>query len=304
MDEREFRTALSSFATGVTIVTAAGEEAAVGMTASSFNSVSMNPPLVLWSVTKTTPSAEQFRCAAHYSIHVVGAEQQALAMQFATSGIDKFSGVEYSTDEHGVPQLSQCVARFDCKQWAVYEGGDHWIIVGEVLNLEKSNAESLVFCEGAFGTINPIRQSGDHPADQHSDIESPVDHLLLYNLARAYRQMSRQFHASVRDSGLTIPQWRILASLYGRVERDFADLQQRTFLDKDALDDAITVLAREGLCQRKTGGQRITGTESGHERVRHLFDLGRAQELQAADETTLTHLIEQLALVVRNTSNL
>ncbi|MEM7258669.1 MAG: flavin reductase [Pseudomonadota bacterium] len=303
MDQREFRTALSSFATGVTVVTASGENGAVGMTASSFNSVSMDPPLVLWSVAKTTPSAEQFRVADHYAIHVMGAEQQALVMQFATPGIDKFNGVDYHTDAHGVPVLDQCVVRFDCRQWAVYEGGDHWIIVGEVLDLHKNNAESLVFCEGTFATINPIRSS-DRVEQSPGEEDSPVDHLLLYNLARAYRQMSRQFHAGVRDSGLSIPQWRILASLYGGVSRQFEDLQQRTFLDSEALHDALVVLERDGLCRIEGNGTQAAGTDSGHERVRHLFDLGRAQELRATDENTLALLIQHLSEVVKNTSEL
>lgn len=303
MDDRDFRTALSSFATGVTIVTA-GNGGRIGMTASSFNSVSMQPPLVLWSVTKTAVSADRFRNADHYAIHVLGADQQKLAMQFATAGVDKFDGVEYTDDERGVPLLNECVARFDCKQWAVYEGGDHWIIVGEVVGFHRANMESLVFCEGAFGTVNPIRQSDTTGDDARGSVDSPVDHLLLYNLSRAYHQMSQQFHASVRKSGLSIPQWRILASLYGRVTRELQDLQDRTFLDRDALKDALMELDSEGLCSVDNVGAVITGTEKGHERVRHLFELGREQELQAADDKTLANLVEQLGTVVKNTSHL
>ncbi len=303
MDDREFRTALSSFATGVTVVTAASADGIdAGMTASSFNSVSMNPPLVLWSVTKTAGSAEIFRHARHYAIHVLAADQQALAMRFATTGIDKFDGVAVTHDPHGVPVLEHCVARFDCRQWAVYEGGDHWIIVGEVLGLHKANADTLVFCEGAFGTVNSIRQPELDDDHRELDTESPVDHLLLYNLSRAYRQMSRQFHASVRESGLTVPQWRILASLYGSVTRDFRDLQDRTFLEPESLRDALAELSSAGLCQVAEGGEQVHGTEVGHERVRHLFELGREQELAAADEQTLSTLIEQLSQVVKNTT--
>ncbi len=300
IDAREFRTALSSFATGVTVVTARAESGEnCGMTASSFNSVSMQPPLVLWSVTKTANSADVFRHAGHYAIHVLGADQQALSNQFATQGIDKFAETDFHHDDNGVPVLQQYAVRFDCRQWAVYEGGDHWIIVGEVCGMERRNREALVFSEGAYATASPIRTTGDlksHPAET----DSPVDRLLLYNLARAYHELSRQFHAGVRESGLSIPQWRILASLYGRVSRDFQDLQDRTFLDRESLKDSLAVLQQDGLCLLTNDGGTVSGTDGGHERVRHLFEHGQQQEQAALGDKSLEQLVDLLAEVVSN----
>jgi flavin reductase (DIM6/NTAB) family NADH-FMN oxidoreductase RutF len=304
IDEREFREALSCFATGVTIVTAAGDDGCIGMTVSSFNSVSMQPPLVLWSVTKKAASADQFRKAGHFSIHILSSRQQSLASRFATAGIDKFQDVEHTLDAHGVPHISDCVARFDCSQWAAYEGGDHWILVGEVQHFTRCNDDPLVFCEGAFAALSPSQQLQAVTGDSTSELpESPIDHLLLYNLSRAYHQMSRQFHGSVRASGLSIPQWRILASLYGEVTRALPDLQDRTFLQTDALLDALQVLQRDGLCKIDEGSDKIQGTRAGHDRVHHLFALGREQELAAADEQTVSSLIDQLAELVRSTNN-
>ena len=230
-DTREFRFALSGFATGVTIVTAVsktGEK--VGMTASSFNSVSMEPPLILWSVTKAAMSAPVFRDAQNFAVHVLSSDQVELSNRFAKSGMDKFADTDYVTDEYGVPILRGCVARFDCTTWAVHEGGDHWVIFGQVQGIERENKEGLVFSDGSYATANPVRQLKAVEAGA-VDNESPIDNLLIYNLARAYRQMSSQFHDSVRDSGLSIPAWRILASLYGGVTRTLPDLEARTFLD-------------------------------------------------------------------------
>ena len=301
IDAREFRTALSCFATGVTVVTACSDDGEdCGMTASSFNSVSMDPPLVLWSVTKTALSADVFRRAEHYAIHVLGSDQQALANQFATRGIDKFDQASYQHDQNGVPVLHEHAARFDCKQWAVYEGGDHWIIVGEVCAMERRNKEALVFCEGSYATPSPIRPAPEN-AGSASEPASPVDRLLLYNLARAYHQMSNQFHAGVRDSGLSIPQWRILASLYGRVSRTQQDLQDRTFLDPEALNDSLVRLQQHQLCQVNESDGTVSGTDAGHERVRHLFELGQAQERDAVGTKSLDELIDHLAEIVKNT---
>ena len=96
------------------------------------------------------------------------------------------------------------MARFDCTTWAVHEGGDHWVIFGEVQGIERENKEGLVFSDGSYATANPVRQMKAVEAGA-VDYESPIDNLLIYNLARAYRQMSSQFHDSVRDSGLSIP---------------------------------------------------------------------------------------------------
>ena len=299
-----FRAALSSFATGVTVVTACEQSGQpVGMTASSFNSVSMDPPLILWSVTKTALSAPVYKAASHFAVHVLSAEQVELSNRFARSGSDKFSGLDYTQNANGCPQLAKCVARFDCQTWNVYEGGDHWIIVGLVLDIEKQNDDGLVFCDGSYATASPVninRQSA--PATSIED--SPVDNLLLYNLARATRQMSEQFHSAVRDSGLTVPAWRVLASLYGQTSRDLPDLASRTFMDRAILQDLLAVLEADGLCKVQDM-QFATGTLAGHQRVEHLFALGADLELAALGNSRdqVADLITLLAEVVKNTGD-
>ncbi len=157
---QDIRKALSQFATGVTIVTARDAQGQkVGMTASSFNSVSMDPPLILWSVTKKALSAQAFKDAENFSVHILSADQRELSDQFARSGKDKFSGVEYSTDDNNVPLLSGALVRFDCTTWAVYEGGDHWIIVGRIKDLTMTDGEGLVFCNGYYTTTAAIHKT-------------------------------------------------------------------------------------------------------------------------------------------------
>lgn len=308
IESGEFRAALSTFATGVTIVTAreqSGEP--VGMTASSFNSVSMDPPLILWSVTKSALSAPVFKETAHFAVHVLASSQVELSNRFARSGSDKFAGLTYTSNAAGCPVLPGCIARFDCNTWQVYEGGDHWIIVGEVVNLVKHNDEGLVFCDGSYAIANPIAATRQTPATQGGSEESPVDNLLLYNLARATRQMSDRFHQAVRSSGLTVPAWRVLASLYGQTARQLPDLANRTFIEKEILTDLLQLLKEEGLCelQYNDGELMAVGTQAGHERVQHLFALGAEQEKSALAHTGdqgLSDLIALLAEVVRNTS--
>ena len=305
----DFRAALSTFATGVTIVTAAEESGApVGMTASSFNSVSMDPPLILWSVTKAALSALVFKAANDFAVHVLASSQVELSNRFARSGGDKFAGLSYTTNASGCPVLADCVTRFDCQAWQVYEGGDHWIIVGKVVNIDQRNDEGLVFCDGSYATANPINFNRQSVSQTSAADESPVDNLLLYNLARATRQMSKQFHQAVRSSGLTVPAWRVLASLYGQVSRDLHDLASRTFIDKEILTDLLKQLKSEGLCDIRVQQDDVTavGTRAGHLRVAHLFALGAEQEKLAlcnSAEQGLSELLALLAEVVENTTD-
>jgi 3-hydroxy-9,10-secoandrosta-1,3,5(10)-triene-9,17-dione monooxygenase reductase component len=305
IDSRALRDALSSFATGVTIVTTAdatGEP--IGMTASSFNSVSMDPPLILWSVTKTALSAPIFEKAEHFSVHVLAADQMTLSNRFARSGADKFDGVDYKLDDKGVPQLAGVLTRFDCKTWSVYEGGDHWIIVGEVQNMETQKGEGLVFSGGSYATASSIQPP--NPDSQADD--GPIEELLIYNLARAYVQVSRRFHASVEETGLTIAQWRILASLHGNKSRSVADLVARTFVSPKKMNHLLNQMQEAGWLTVSGHNSEaiVSSTAKGQAQVEHLFELGAQQEAEAlgkAGKSGQDRLIGLLRQVIDNTND-
>lgn len=132
--ERAFRNALGQFATGVTVVTALDAQGRpVGMTVSSFNSVSLDPALVLWSLSNTTGNYAAFAQAQHYAIHVLASQHKDVALQFAQRGIDRFAGIAWQPNAQGVPVLDACLARFECRARSQYPEGDHLILVGEVL---------------------------------------------------------------------------------------------------------------------------------------------------------------------------
>lgn len=146
-----FRRALGCFATGVAVVTALDEQSMpVGITISSFNSVSLEPPLVLWSVGKRADGYKAFKNATHFAVNVLAKHQLPLSQQFATRSSDKFSGIPCHDGIAGVPLLSDAAASFECETEAVYPGGDHKIIVGRVLRCRDSEADPLVFFRGRF----------------------------------------------------------------------------------------------------------------------------------------------------------
>lgn len=154
----EFRTALGMFATGVTIVTArAPDGTLVGLTANSFNSVSLNPPLVLWSLSQAASSMAAFRTGSHYAINILGASQQALAQRFASRHADRFADVAFVEGASGAPLLSDTVASFECFNRSRYVEGDHVIFVGEVERCSYQTGQSpLLYHGGKFYTEHPL----------------------------------------------------------------------------------------------------------------------------------------------------
>ncbi len=157
-DRDTFRAALGRFATGVTIVTAQADDGTlVGLTANSFNSVSLAPPLVLWSLSQQSQSLPVFHSGSHYAIHVLGAHQRDLAQRFAARGVDRWEGVPYQLGASGAPLLEGAVAVFECFNRSQYEEGDHIIFVGEVERCShRTDVAPLLYHGGRFYTEYPL----------------------------------------------------------------------------------------------------------------------------------------------------
>lgn len=155
---REFRAALGMFATGVTIVT--GRDAngqRIGLTANSFNSVSLQPPLVLWSLARAAGSMPVFTRGSHYAINILAAEQRELAERFSSKSSDRFAGVSFREGAGGAPLLDGSAAVFECFNRSRYEEGDHVIFVGEVERCERRpGAQPLIFHGGRYFTELPL----------------------------------------------------------------------------------------------------------------------------------------------------
>src|SRR6476659_5590810 len=156
---REFRAALGMFATGVTIVTAVTADGKpIGLTANSFNSVSLDPPLVLWSLARAAASLPAFSTGSHYAINILAAEQKPLAERFALKGTDRWAGLEYTKGTGDAPLIQGALATFECFNRSRYEEGDHVIFVGEVERCSwRPGASPLLFHGGRFFTEHPYQ---------------------------------------------------------------------------------------------------------------------------------------------------
>ncbi len=149
-DQLELRQSLGRFATGVTVVTCVGDRGPCGITANSFSSVSLDPPLVLWNIAKVSHSLRAYLAAEHFAINVLSADQRDVSDHFAQSDHTVFNGIVYSASEHGVPILPDTLACFECRTYETHDCGDHFIIIGEVERFRRNDGEPLLFFRGDY----------------------------------------------------------------------------------------------------------------------------------------------------------
>lgn len=162
LDGRAFRNALGQFPTGVCVVTAQapdGED--LGMTMSSFNSLSLAPPLVLFSVDRRALSLPKWRAAQGCAINVLAESQKEVSGRFARPKSNKWAGIDFDRGYAGAPLLRGVVARFECRRYAEHDGGDHELFIAEVVRFRIfANRAPLIFCQGNYGALMPT----DEPA--------------------------------------------------------------------------------------------------------------------------------------------
>ncbi|VTU46466.1 p-hydroxyphenylacetate 3-hydroxylase, reductase component (plasmid) [Variovorax sp. SRS16] len=191
LDSKALRSALACFATGVCVVTTQSpEKVDVGVTVNSFTSVSLSPPLILWSLAKSSSALEAFRQGEHFVVHVLAADQEHLSTRFASRGIDRFAGVPIQRNLEGVPVLDHSAARFECRVAHQYEGGDHLIFVGEVLRFQADAAQPLVFHGGGYTEVAAM-PSPLPPGNREGCL---VTTDLSYLIWRAFMQFRRRHY--------------------------------------------------------------------------------------------------------------
>ncbi len=161
LQETDYRKALACFATGVTIVTTLdGAGLPVGLTVNSFNSVSLDPALILWSLRRTSHNLENFLNCTSFCVNVLSEDQEDLARQFAATNIEKFDGVKWRHTPSNAPRLNECTAYFDCKLYGHHDGGDHVIFLGEVQEFgSRASRPPLMFVGGEFTSLD--RKTGN-----------------------------------------------------------------------------------------------------------------------------------------------
>jgi 3-hydroxy-9,10-secoandrosta-1,3,5(10)-triene-9,17-dione monooxygenase reductase component len=286
VDSRMFRSALGSFTTGVTIVTTVGEDGRdVGLTANSFNSVSLDPPMVLWSLAKESRSLQAFRASQCFAVHVLGADQEPLSRLFARRGADRFAGLAVERGVGGVPLLDGCAARFQCRTAFEYEGGDHLILVGEVVAFDHFDRQPLVFHEGGYAVT--VKRSSDQASPELEPASNFSRDFLGYLLGVAHYQVSRRVRGELDRRGLSEEEYLVMGLLANVGDRSVAELDEAVrFTGRRLTPAVVSALARRGLAMVDMPGDEqapVQLTESGRNAVIELAVVAKAAEADAEE---------------------
>lgn len=157
IEPKDFRDTVGCFATGITIITTVEPDGSpVGLTANSFTSLSLDPPMVLFCLDYKVASFDAFQAGAHFAVNILSTGQQDLSNRFAKSGPEKWDGIAFDTWDTGSPILPGCVASMECKVASINEGGDHVIIVGEVVRMERAGGDvmPLLYFRGGYANLS------------------------------------------------------------------------------------------------------------------------------------------------------
>jgi len=280
---RRYRSALGAFATGVTIVTTRdGEGRDIGLTANSFNSVSLDPPMVLWSLAKSARSLSAFLAAPHFAVHVLAADQEELSLRFATRGSEKFAGLAIERGAAQVPLLRGCSARFQCRTAFRHEGGDHVIFVGAVEAFDHSDRPPLVFHGGRYALAvqkEPATQASQESAEPDSSFSQDF---LIYLLGRARFQLFLTLRRDLEKHGLSEVQWFVLSILGVTDDRTVAELDRLLWYTGQRVTyELLASLTATGFADLHGGYDphaRVTLTDNGRRAVIELVAAAKAAE--------------------------
>lgn len=280
LDSTEFRNALGQFATGVTVITSIDSDGQpVGVTASSFNSVSLEPPLVLWSLAKNSGSLAAYQESGHFCVHVLASTHEQLSQRFASRGTDKFAGVGWTSGVGSVPLLPDYAAQFQCKTTYQYEGGDHVIFVGEVLEYQVRDVQPLVFHKGRYATAK--QKNHGEPAGDAVDLAEGKfsENFFLYLLSRAHFQASVSLNHDLQLEQLSSSQYLSL-TLIGLVgELSFQELHSHLEHTGDAPSSSeIQLMLDSGLLTETADGSQFSLTVKGRNLYIKLLAKSKAME--------------------------
>ena len=295
-DPRDFRQALGMFATGVTIVTTRGADGApVGVTANSFNSVSIDPPLVLWSLAKNARSLDAFSGSDHWNVHILAHEQEALSNLFARAGEDKFGQQQLEQGVSDAPLLPGCSARFQCKTMFQYDGGDHTIFVGQVLSYDRTQRPPLLYAMGQYALASRKAQAVATEAQADTSASLYSENLLGYLLGRAHYQFLAGIRPLLNELSLTDADFFVLSLLSVQEPLPAAEIARH--IAYTGIDVGSVLLQQ--LCDRallrKTDAPAYALTDAGRDAILHVVAAAKAEEADV-----LERMGESEAALLRN----
>lgn len=267
VDGRAFRRCLGQYPTGVTIITAQNGSQTVGMAVNSFAAVSLDPPLVLWSIRRESKSAKDFLEASHFAVNILADDQVEASQLFGASHPDRFSLTPWQAGACGTPLLDAAIAHLECRKVQVHEGGDHLILIGHVERYVRFEGAPLVFSQGQYAV------TGNHPSlgapagvPTVTPVADAAEVPFLKLLSLTTQRMSALFEEHRQALGVTTASTRILHRL-SQGACDQEGLERATYLGTGAVEDALGDLIAQGHVLREAGGQLALTEKGQHKRM-------------------------------------
>lgn len=281
-DSQAFRRALGNFATGITVITAVSPEGEhIGLTANSFNSVSLDPPLILWSLDKRSNNLDAFNQATHFAVNILAADQMDLSNQFARPSDDKFAGVSFREGLGGAAVLADCAAVFECSVHQLVDAGDHIILIGKVEQFQAEGRAPLCYHQGGYSIVMPYSRlsgesSGASKASTESNIPGRLDTNLYYLMLQAMRSYQADYLPLQMSTGLQTTEARMLMILTEHQSLDAKQLVDAVAMPEQDVRLAVEVLERKGLISETNGNYSIS--VQGHEKSDSLWHLANEEQ--------------------------
>lgn len=282
IDPLQFRRALGNFATGVTIVTAQNEQGEkVGVTANSFNSVSLDPPLILWSIDKKSSSFPVFEQASHFAVNVLSGSQIELSNKFSRRNIDKYADTHYQEGQGSVPVLAHCSAVFECERHQIIEGGDHWILIGKVVAFHDEGRSPLVYHQGAYSGVIPhpllqLKQTSPITEQLTPTHQGHLNQNVCYLMSRAFKFYQNDYIPKQLVTGFRTSEARLLLVLGSGTASSKMDLPRDIAMPMHEVEQAASILNGHGLLLEEDGFYSLT--DQGKDMAHHLFDLADSHQ--------------------------
>jgi 4-hydroxyphenylacetate 3-hydroxylase, reductase component len=264
IDAKELRNCFGKFATGITVITAiAPDGTQLGLTVNSFSSLSLDPPMILWSLDNKSKSLEALQAASHFAVNVLASDQMHISNNFARSSDEKFNDIELIPSEFNLPLLSGTVAYLECKNVNAIEGGDHIIFIGEVENFQINDRKPLLYTNGQYtiAARHPLTKLPEANEGETSDHHS-TDDFIVPLLLRSYWEISDPFYKELQDEGIPVAHARILVHLDHNPELTTKEIASAIRVDMASVSMSVGWLCDNGHLN-KGGGDKYTVSEQG-----------------------------------------
>lgn len=260
LDTRAFRRSLGQYPTGVTVIAARDGEHLLGMAVNSFAAVSLEPPLVLWSIRRASRSAAAFLRSGHFAVSILADHQIDVAQLFGASDPERFERVRWQAGLGGAPLIEGAIAHLECRLATSHDGGDHHVLIGEVLRHTRLAGEPLVFAQGQYAVTHnhPHLAALTPVAGDPADAQPLAPPGFLRQLSVASQRLSGAFQIHRDALDLSPAMARVLAVLHTAASAQDT-LEHATCLGRMSLEDALTRLRGQGLVHSTSDGlHRLT----------------------------------------------